>query len=41
LFPPHWNIVGQRDFNGGGKYDLLWRNSSGNAAIWLLNGLQV
>jgi len=33
LFPPYWNIVGQRDFNGDGKYDLLWRNNSGKYSI--------
>jgi alpha-tubulin suppressor-like RCC1 family protein len=29
-----------RDFNGGGKGDILWRNSStGATALWLMNGL--
>ena len=29
-----------RDFNGGGKGDILWRNSSAGAtALWLMNGL--
>jgi hypothetical protein len=38
----NWQIVGQRDFNGDGKHDLLWRdNNSGTVAMWLLNGLQV
>jgi hypothetical protein len=36
-----WSVVGTGDFNGDGKHDLLWRDSSGNTAIWLLNGLQV
>ena len=22
---PGWSVVGQRDFNGDGNYDLLWR----------------
>ena len=27
------------DYNGDGKSDLLWRdNSSGNNAVWLMNG---
>ncbi len=40
--PTNWQIVGQRDFNGDGKHDLLWRDgTSGTVAIWLLNGLQV
>jgi hypothetical protein len=37
-----WAIVGQRDFNGDGFADLLWRNSSsGQVVIWLLNGTSV
>ncbi len=36
-----WSIVGQRDFNGDGKADLLWRDTSGNIAIWLMNGLSI
>jgi streptogramin lyase len=40
--PTNWQIVGQRDFNGDGKHDLLWRDStSGTVALWLMNGLQV
>jgi hypothetical protein len=26
------------DFNGDGKADVLWQNSSGARAIWLMNG---
>jgi hypothetical protein len=37
-----WAIVGQRDFNGDGFSDILWRNgSTGQAVIWLLNGTSV
>jgi hypothetical protein len=39
--PTVWSVVGQRDFNGDSKHDLLWRDSSGNTAIWLLNGLSI
>jgi hypothetical protein len=40
--PSNWQIVGQRDFNADGRYDLLWRDgNTGTVAIWLLNGLQV
>jgi hypothetical protein len=27
------------DFNGDGKADVLWQNSSGARAIWLMNGI--
>jgi hypothetical protein len=31
--------VAQQDFNGDGKADILWRNSTtGDVAIWLMNG---
>jgi FG-GAP-like repeat len=36
-----WSIVGQRDFNGDGKADLLWSNTNGDTSIWLMNGTQV
>ena len=26
------------DFNGDGKADVLWQNTSGSRAIWLMNG---
>lgn len=31
----------RHDFNGDGKSDIAWRDSSGNAAVWLMNGAQV
>ena len=39
--PTVWKIVGQRDFNGDGNADLLWNDTSGNVAIWFMNGAQV
>jgi len=28
-----------QDFSGGGTSDILWRNSNGQVAIWLMNGM--
>jgi FG-GAP-like repeat len=40
--PTNWMIAGTGDFNGDGKSDILWRDtSSGTVAIWLMNGAQV
>jgi hypothetical protein len=34
-----WNVLtNTHDFNGDGKSDIAWRDSSGNTAIWLMNG---
>ena len=31
----NWKVVGTGDFNGDGKSDILWRNTStGENAIW-------
>jgi hypothetical protein len=29
------------DFNGDGKSDIAWRDTSGDAVVWLMNGAQV
>jgi hypothetical protein len=39
--PNSWSMVGQRDFDGDGKADLLWLDYQGNASIWFMNGTQV
>jgi hypothetical protein len=39
--PSVWTIVGTGDFDGGGKTDIVWHDTSGNVAIWLMNGAQV
>ncbi|HAF14676.1 MAG TPA: VCBS repeat-containing protein, partial [Blastocatellia bacterium] len=31
-------IVGSGDFNGDRKADILWQDTSGARAIWLMNG---
>ena len=37
-----WSIVGQGDFNGDGREDLVWRNRvRGDVAVWLMNGKDV
>jgi hypothetical protein len=37
--PNPWTIVGQRDFNGDGMTDILWRNgTTGEVLVMLLNG---
>src|SRR5262249_15690670 len=33
-----WRISGTGDFNGDGKDDLLWRNTNGSVAVWLMDG---
>ena len=32
---------GTGDFDGDGKGDILWRDTSGNTAIWLMNGTMI
>ena len=38
---PLWTIIGLGDFNSDGYADVLWRDSSGNLAIWEMMGTQV
>ena len=40
--PAPWTIAQTGDFNGDGKSDILWRNTTtGETAIWFMNGLQI
>jgi len=32
------NAAATHDFNGDGKSDILWRDTSGDVAMWLMNG---
>lgn len=35
-----WRIVGEADFGGDGKADLLWQNAdSGNLSLWTMDGI--
>jgi len=33
-----WSVAGIGDFNADGNSDILWRNSNGSLAVWLMNG---
>ena len=33
-----WSVAGIGDFNGSGDADILWRNSNGALAMWLMDG---
>jgi len=40
--PTAWRIVATADFNGDGRSDILWRNTStGEAAVWFISGVTV
>ena len=39
--PTTESTVGMGDFNGDGKGDILWRDTSGNLKIWFMNGFSV
>jgi hypothetical protein len=39
--PATWSLALTGDFNGNGKSDLLWRDGSGDTAIWFMNGTSV
>ena len=39
--PAPWHEVGTADFNGDGKSDILWQNTNGTPAVWLMDGVNV
>jgi len=36
-----WHVEGTGDFNNDGRADILWQNTDGTPAIWLMNGLNL
>jgi hypothetical protein len=38
---PAVTAAATHDINGDGKSDILWKDTSGNVAIWLMNGLTI
>src|SRR4029077_5363674 len=36
--PPTFSIAAFSDFNGDGAADLVWRDTSGITALWIMNG---
>jgi hypothetical protein len=36
-----WQVQRVADFNGDGKADILWRDTSGNLYMWMMDGPQV
>ena len=39
--PLNWTVAGIGDFDGNGSFDLLWRDTAGHVAIWLMNGTSI
>jgi hypothetical protein len=38
---PDWHVIGAADVDGDGKADIVWQNTDGQAAVWLMNGTTV
>ena len=36
-----WHNQGAADFGGDGRSDVLWRNDSGQVALWTMDGAQI
>jgi hypothetical protein len=39
--PTSWTMAETGDFDGNGTSDLLWRDTSGNTAVWFVSGVTV
>jgi hypothetical protein len=42
LVPTNWIVADTGDYDGNGRSDMLWRDTStGNTSIWFMQGLAV
>jgi FG-GAP-like repeat len=39
--PAEWKVAGLGDFDGDGRFDILWRHDAGGLALWLMDGTSV
>ena len=39
--PGTWTVVDTGDYNGDGKSDILWKDSSNNLAVWYMNSAAI
>jgi hypothetical protein len=39
--PTTWSVAQIGDYDGDTKSDILWRDTSGDTAIWFMNGTAV
>jgi hypothetical protein len=39
--PADWKVAGVGDFDGDGRFDILWRQDAGAVALWLMDGVSV
>ncbi|MBC7768807.1 MAG: VCBS repeat-containing protein, partial [Phycisphaerales bacterium] len=36
-----WSIADIGDYNGDGRDDIVWHNTDGSLALWIMNGFSV
>jgi hypothetical protein len=36
-----WSIIGTGDFKGDNLSDIVWRDTSGNRSVWLMNNVHI
>ncbi|KJU82527.1 FG-GAP repeat-containing protein, partial [Candidatus Magnetobacterium bavaricum] len=39
--PGTWQLKDIGDYNGDGKYDMLWQDTNGDVAVWAMNGISI